>query len=363
MRHLLLLLISPFLFVTEARAQDRSWLFASLLETKTIVSFERNPQSGELVRRGETTCPAEPACMGVSPDRRTLFVSFRSTGQLASLRINPENGRLKLLSVVEGGEDPAYLLPDKSGKFLLSAYYQSNKVCVHRISEDGSLSAEPVQTIPTAEKAHGIVLDTKNDFAFVTHTGANRIYQFRFDNQTGHLTANDPPFLSTDEADHPRHIALHPTDKWAYVSNEAGDSVGVYQTDREQGTLEFLQRVSTIPEDFDGRQNSTARCEMTPDGRFVYVANRGHDSIAGFAIDQKTGRVTSLGQTPTEQTPRSFTIDSNGKFLYAAGQGSGKIAAFRILDTGKLERFATYDSGPVSWWVVAADPPESERSE
>jgi 6-phosphogluconolactonase len=301
--------------------------------------------------------------MAASPDRRTLFVSFRSTGQLASFRIDPDTGRLTPVSVVEGGADPAYLLPDKTGRFLLSAYYQADKVCVHRIGEDGSLSRKPVQTIPTAEKAHGIVLDSKNRFAFVSHTGANRIYQFLFDAKTGRLTANDPAFLATDQADHPRHIALHPSNKWAYTSNEAGDSIGVYQVDVNAGTLKFLQREPTIPADFDGSRNSTARCEMTPDGRFIYVANRGHDSIAGFAIDRATGRVSSLGQTPTEQTPRSFTIDSGGKFLYAAGQASGKIAAYRILDDGKLERFSTYDSGPVSWWVLAVDPPTEAAEE
>lgn len=96
---------------------------------------------------------------------------------------------------------------------------------------------------------------------------------------------------------------------------------------------------------------------MTPDGRFVYVANRGHDSIAGFSVDGNTGRLTSLGQTPTEQTPRSFTISPDGRFLYAAGQASGRVAAFRILSTGQLERFATCESGPVSWWALAIDTP------
>ena len=87
------------------------------------------------------------------------------------------------------------------------------------------------------------------------------------------------------------------------------------------------------------------------------MANRGHDSIAGFAIEPDTGRVTSLGQTPTEATPRSFTIDPRGRFLYAAGQSSGRIAAYRIADDGRLDHFATYDSGPVSWWVTAVDTP------
>ncbi len=339
-----------------AVAESSSWLFLSLLQEKKIVTYQRLPVSGRLVRLDEITTAAEPACLGVSPDRRTLFVSFRSTGQLASFRINPANGHLDRLSVVAGGADPAYLLPDRSGRFLLSAYYAANKVAVHAIDGNGRIAANPLQSIPTAEKAHGFVLDSRNRLAFVPHTGANRIYQFGFSPRTGRLTAADPPFLATADTDHPRHIVMHPSDRWVYTSNEAGDSIGVYQVDRS-GTLRSIQKVSTLPVGADGDRNATARCEMTRDGRFVYVANRGHDSIACFSINQRTGRVTSLGHVPTEKTPRSFSIEARGRYLYAAGQGSGRIAAFRIRSDGMLVRFATYKAGPLAWWVLAVDTP------
>lgn len=345
-----------FLIGSNCPAEERSWLFVSLLEEKKIVTFQRDSESGELTRRGETICPAEPAFLSVSPDSKTLFASFRSSGELASFRIDASNGRLTPISVVQGGDDPAYLLPDRTGRFLLSAYYLANKVTVHKLGRHGSIGSEALQTIPTADKAHGFVLDTKNTMAFVPHTGANRIYQFRFDQKQGRIAASSPAFVTPPgKEDHPRHIVMHPSDRWAYTSNEAGDGIGVYEVDRDSATLKHLQTESTLPDDFDGSKNATARCEITPDGQFVYVANRGHDSIAGFAIDQKTGRVTSLGQTPTEQIPRSFTIEPRGRFLYAAGQGSGKIAAFRVKRDGTLERFATYDSGPVSWWALAVD--------
>ena len=342
------------LMPSAARAESHSWLFLSLLREKKIITFHRDRASGELKRQGETLCPAEPAFLSVSPDRKTLFASFRSTGQLASFRINTRTGRLAPISVVDGGADPAYLLPDHTGKFLLSAYYVASKVTVHRLS-NGEISKEPLQTIPTAEKAHGFVLDSKNRVAFVPHTGANRIYQFSFDGSRGRLAASVPPFISTPEKDHPRHIALHPSDRWAYVSNEAGDGIGVYAVDGEKGTLRHMETLSTLPEGVDGSRNATARCEMTPDGRFVYVANRGHESIACFSINQKSGRVTSLGQVPTEKNPRSFTVEPSGKFLYAAGESSGRIAAFRIRKDGTLRRFATCDAGPVAWWVLAVD--------
>ena len=360
MKHQTLLLtaiVLGFGAASSATAAD-SWLYVSLLKQKQIVAFERDRESGRLTKSMTTDCPAEPAAMGFSPNRRCLYVSFRSTGQLAAYKIDQSTGKLSLLNVVDGGDDPAYLQVDRTGTFLLTAYYASNKVCVHRLSDDGTISEAPVQTVPTAEKAHGIAIDSKNRTVFVTHTGANRIYQFTFDDKTGHLTANETPFKQTPDEDHPRHIVLHPTDNWAYVSNEAGDSIGVYSVKKTKGKLKSRQTVSTIPEDFDGARNSTARCELTPDGKFVYVANRGHDSIAAFAIDQISGDVTLLGQFATEQTPRSFSISSDSRFLYAAGQGSGKVAAFRIRPNGGLERFDTYESGPVSWWAIVVDTAE-----
>lgn len=357
MRIVLLIVFFSLGLFNISQAESRGWLFVSLLKQKQIVTFSRDPETGHLTRVRVTDCEAEPACMGVSPDRQTLFVSYRSTGDLASFHIDAQTGTLSPNNVVPGGADPAYLLPDRAGKFLISAYYQANKVAVHQIGPDGSLSIEPLQTIPTADNAHGIALDSGNQFALVPHTGANRIYQFRFDGASGNLTPNDPPYVDAPANDHPRHIALHPSNRWAYVSNEAGDSLGVYMMNQDVGLLEHVQTVPSIPDEFDGEQNSTARCEMTPDGKFVYVANRGHDSIAGYSINQETGQVIALGQFPTEQTPRSFTIEPKGRFLYAAGEGSGRIAAFRILDDGKLERFETYESGPVSWWVQAVDMP------
>ncbi len=340
-----------------AVAESSSWLFLSLLREKKIVTYQRLPVSGRLVRLDEIQTSAEPAHLNVSPDRRTLFVSYRSTGQLASFRINPANGKLTPLSVVAGGEDPAFMQPDSSGRFLISAYYVSNKVTVHAVDRQGRISGKPLQTIPTAEKAHGVAIDSKDRFVFVPHTGGNRVHQFSFDRDRGRLRALDPPFVSRPKGEHPRHIVMHPSDRWAYTSNEAGSSLGVYAVDGRSGALTPLQTLSSLPENFNGANNATARCEMTPDGRFVYVANRGHQSIACYSINAKTGRATTLGQVPTEKTPRSFTIDPTGRYLYAAGQSSGRIASFRILDDGLLERFATDEAGPVAWWVIAVDTP------
>ncbi|MEZ6035290.1 MAG: beta-propeller fold lactonase family protein [Planctomycetaceae bacterium] len=342
------------------RACGDSFVFVSLLQERKIVTFSRHVETGELVRQHDTICPAEPAFLAASNDGKVLFVSLRSSGQLAAYRIDSANGTLTLINTVDGGDDPAFLVTDRSGKFLLTAYYVSNKVTVHQIASSGRISESPVQSLATAANAHGIAIDSKNETVYVSHTGANRIYQFSFDAATGRLTPLDPPFVSAKAGQHPRHIVLHPSDNWAYCSNEAGnseeDGASMYNRNAVSKSLSLSQSSSSVPDDFDANKNSTARCLITPNGRFLYVANRGHDSIAGYEIDKMSGQLTQIAVTPTEAVPRSFTITPDGRHLYVAGEASGRVAGYRTTVAGKLEPVSTIESGPVSWAILAVDP-------
>ena len=336
-----------------------SFAFVSLLEKRQIVTWRRENETGKLNRVAVTDCPAEPANTLGSSDGKFLFVSFRSSAELASYRIDRETGKLSLISVVPAGEDPAYLLLDRTGRFLFTAYYVSNKVTVHSVSDNGTLSAKPADSKTTAQNAHGVCIDSSNTFVRVSHTGANRIDQFQFDAKTGKLTPLDPAFVIAPAGQNPRHIVLHPSDRWAYCSNEAGssleDGVSCYECDLQSGQLRLVHSVRSLPGDFDAMQNSTAECLLTSDGRFLYVANRGHNSLAGFSVDQKSGRLDLISITPTEAVPRSFAITRDNRFLYAAGEATGKIACFRIEPDGKLTRFETLDSGPVSWCITCVE--------
>jgi 6-phosphogluconolactonase len=147
---------------------------------------------------------------------------------------------------------------------------------------------------------------------------------------------------------------FHPTLPLVYCDNERGSSVTAYAFDEKTGTLTPGRTVSTLPADFTGN-NTCADIALTPDARFLYASNRGHDSLAGFMVDEKTGALTPIGQFATEKTPRSFSIDPAGRFVYAAGQGSGKLAAYRLdAKSGALERFDTYEVGKEPAWVQAA---------
>lgn len=347
------------LLMNSRTAQGDSFIFVSLLQERQIVTFQRTVDSGELLRIEVTECSAEPAYLTASKDSRLLFVSYRSSGQLAAFRIDASTGKLNLINVVEGGEDPAYLVQDQTGRFLLTAYYVSNKVTVHRVDAEGRISDRPVCTLPTAANAHGVTIDSGNRSVYVSHTGANRIDQFGFDQETGILTPLDPPFVMANAIQNPRHIVMHPSDRWAYCSNEAGgsaeDGASMYFRDVKTMQLKQGQSVLSLPGDFDASQNSTAECLMTPDGKFLYVANRGHNSIAGFSISESSGQMTRVSITPTEAVPRSFTISPDGRHLYVAGEASGRVAAYAIQANGELKPLAVVDSGPISWAILAVD--------
>ncbi len=331
-------------------SEAREFAYVSLDGENRIAVYSVDESSGELTAVANVETPSPPGGLTSDPKSQFLFASLRRAGKLASFRINNE-GELTLINVVEAGADPAYVATDRTGRFLLTAYYVAAKVSVHRIGEDGSLSEKPIQEIATDTKAHAIMTDASNRFAFVPHTGPNAIYQFRFDEKTGRLSPNDPLIVSTGANTGPRQLAFHPKLDVVFFDYEQACAIAAFDLNRRSGRLAFRERLSSVPDSFK-ETRSNARIEIHPSGNFVYVANRGHNSIAGYRVDSETGKLTSLGQTPTEPTPRGFAIESSGRFLYAAGQSSDRLAAFRISQkNGTLYRFATYDVGKQPWWV------------
>jgi 6-phosphogluconolactonase len=239
---------------------------------------------------------------------------------------------------------------DRIGRWLLSASYAAGKVVVHGL-DDGTIRTLAVQTVATAKTAHCAVTDPGNRFVFVPHVTPNAVYQFRLDAATGKLTdAGKAPGGATRAG--PRHLAFHPTRDLAFTSNEEGSSITTYRFEPAAG-LKPVQTLSTLPAGFKG-QNTTAEVKVHPGGKFIWVSNRGHDSLAGFTLDGNTDNLQALGQTPTEKTPRSFDVEAGGRFLLAAGEGSGKLAVYRVdPETGRLTRLHTYDVGKSLSWVLA----------
>jgi 6-phosphogluconolactonase len=282
-------------------------------------------------------------------------VGRRGIPEIYSYAIDQGTGSLSFIGTVSVESDPCFLSTDRQGKFLLSSYYEGAHVAVHPIGSDGAVRHPAVEWHRTARGAHSIQTDRSNRFAFVPHiagNGPNLILQFRFDDETGHLMLNSPPSVNPQERLGPRHFCFHPNKDILYFSNEQGCSVTAYNFDPAKGTLAPFQTISTLPEGFTGR-NTCSKIQIHPSGRFLYAPNRGHNSIAGFRVDEADGRLTSLGQTPSETIPRAFSLDPEGKFLYAAGIESGRLAAYRVnQDTGQLDPLETYPVGKAPMWVL-----------
>ncbi len=346
--------VIAFLLVACPALAD-TFVYVALQGEKKIAVYQLDPAEGKLIHRSDARIDGEPGALTTDPKQQFLFAAIRSEGNLAAFKIDRTSGKLTLVNTVDAGLDPAHIATDRTGRFLLTAYYVSAKVTAHSIGQDGSLSERPNQSIMTADKAHAILPDSSNRFVFVPHTGPNTIFQFTFQADSGKLAANAVPKLTTPDNTGPRHIVFHPSKDIAYVDNEQGGSVTVYARDAKAGTLKSMQTVSTLPKDFKGT-NACAEIKIHPTGRFLYVSNRGHDSIACFKVDPQDGKLTANGQEPTEKTPRSFELDLTGKFLLSAGEASGKVAVYRIDgEAGTLKRVQTYEVGKKPWWVMAVE--------
>jgi len=319
---------------------------------KALHLYELEPNTGSLIQKAKYDLPGSPGSQFVSPDGHRLYVSVRSSNSVAAFRIDRAVKKLVPLGITDIGANAAYVATDQTGKTLLWASYSDGVVGSHALAANGSVKSGPLSRIETQRCAHAILSDSSNRFAFVPHTGPNAVYQFRFDSDSGKLTKNKPLTASPAVGLEPRHLAFHPTLPVLYCDDEKGDSVTAYHFNRETGQLKAFHTCSTLPANFDGSQNTCADIEITRDGKFVYASNRGHNSIAGFSVDAKTGKLTSIGQFATGNTPRSFNLDPNNRYMIAAGQRSHDLHVYkRDSKSGSLKRIHQQPTGQGPSWV------------
>ena len=329
-------------------------MYIAVSSEDRIARYALDEETGELAHIENVGTAARPAPLAVNPASDRMYVGCRDEIAISSYAID-ENGALAHIGDVAVDNDPCYLATDRSGRFLLSAYYEGGLCAVHAIGEDGAAAAPPVEWLATAKGAHSMQTDPTNRFAFVPHisggTGPNAIFQFRFDAETGRITPNTPARVDMDAELGPRHFCFHPSKDILYFSDEQGCSVTAYDFDADNGTLSAFQTISTLPEGYKER-NSCSQIQIAPSGEFLYAPNRGHNSIACFGVDAESGALTAIGHADSEAVPRAFSIDPSGRFLYAAGLDTGRLAAYRIEGDGTLTRFATYDVGEEPMWAL-----------
>jgi len=296
-----------------------------------------------------------PSFLAVHPNQRSLYAvgevndfDGKRTGAVSAFALDPKSGRLTLLNQQPSdGSGPCHLALDSKGRCVLVANYGSGSIASLPVEQDGSLG-KAVSTIQhtgssvnpqrqAGPHAHFITPDKSDRHALVCDLGLDQVLVYRLDAKLNTLTANDPPSASVAPGAGPRHLAFSPTGKFVYVINEMGSTITAFAYDARRGALKELQTVSTLPSGFTG-STSCAEIEVHPSGKFVYGSNRGHDSIAAFALDGKSGKLTLVEHQPTQgKTPRHFAIDPTGRWLLAENQGSDTVVVFEIdTKTGKL---------------------------
>jgi len=210
--------------------------------------------------------------------------------------------------------------------------------------------------VATPPNAHSIIVDEKNRYAYAASLGGDVIMQFHFDAATGRITPADPPVTRSKPKAGPRHLAFTPGGRFLYLINELDGTVNAYAVDPRTGALTERQSISLLPAGFPSKP-SAADLHLTPDGRFLYGSERASNTIAAFAVDAGTGRLTSIGSVPTEPAPRGFRIDPRGRFLLAVGQTSNRMSVYAIGADGRLAKLADYPMGTNPNWVEIIDLP------
>jgi 6-phosphogluconolactonase len=275
-------------------------------------------------------------------------VDETTDGSVNAFAITPKTGKLTLLNRQSShGAGPCYVSVDHTGRFVLVANYASGSVAILPIQDDGHVGeATDVIQHPGATRdpdqpgyphAHSITPSPDNRFALAPDLGLDRIFVYRLDASAGRLLPNNPPWAAVKPGSGPRHLVFHPKRPFVYVINELGHTVILFAWNASSGTLQEVQTTSTLPADFHG-ENACADVHITPSGRFLYGSNRGHDSIAIFAVEESAGTLSRVGHQPTlGKCPRNFAIDPTGVWLLAANQDTDSIVVFRIDPvTGRL---------------------------
>ena len=288
---------------------------------------------------------ANPSFLTIDREGRCLYSVHSDGTQAMAYQIDPAMGRLSVLNRQStGGTNGVHLAIDATNRFLAVANYATGSLAILPINPDGSLAPlsdlatltgtpGPHRTEQESSHPHHCPFDRSGRFIVVPDKGLDKIFVYRLDTTRGKLVAGEPADVTARAGSAPRHVDFHPSQPYAYVINELGSTITTYHFDPGTGALKPVQIVPTLPSSYTGN-NTGAEIVVAPSGRFLYGSNRGHDSIAVFAIDTATGVLTSVGWQSTEgRTPRCFALDPSGAMLYAANQSSDTVVIFRVNQT------------------------------
>lgn len=329
--------------------------------------FQVNRDTGAMTPSGVHRMGTSPSCLALNATGTRLYsanetdrVGKDKEGTVSAFSIDRADGKLTLLNTVRsGGAGPTYVSIHPSGRFLLVANYFGGSVSVLPILPNGQLGT-PTDIKKDAGKigpteatnappgsfaisghdtthAHMIQADPSGRFVLHVDLGLDRIFVWKFDQQKGVLTPNEPHSVALPPGDGPRHFHFHPNGRWFYSIQEEGSTIVLFDYDAQLGRLASRQTISTLPPEFAG-SNFCSELLVSADGKFVYAGNRLHDSIGIFSVGSN-GELTFLGEEWTRGNyPRSFSFDPTGQFLYCGNQRADNIAVFKVnRKTGSLK--------------------------
>ena len=289
-----------------------------------------------------------PSFVALSPDGKFLYAAIEAGGGAVAAFAVGAGGKLtKLNQQATGGDGTCHVWVDATGRNVLAANYGGGSIACLRTNADGSLGERSAfvqfegsgPNLQRQEKPHGhaIYSDAANQIVHACDLGTDNVWTFRFDAAKGTLTPTDPPSGKVPPGGGPRHLAIHPGGKYAYANNELSLSVTAFARDTKTGALTAVQTLPTVPEGTPTAGVSTAEIFCHPTGQWLYVSNRGHDTIAVYAIGAE-GKLTWIENAPAQvKVPRGFGIDPSGKWLITAGQEDDRIAVLKIdPSTGQL---------------------------
>lgn len=289
--------------------------------------------------------PQNPGAMVYARSARRLYSRLGGTS-IATIALD-DSGTPSLLGRTDGTGNPIYLSLTPDEETLVSAYYFGADDTLRTHDVSGAPPHALLDTLPTSNDPQAALVGPTGTRVYVPHRSTNVTRWFDLASDGSLAFAAE---LDAEPNAGPRHIVFSPSGAYAYVVNEYGDSVAAHRV-ASDGSLERFQSISTLPEGVDGASNAAADVHVTSDGRFLYVSNRGHDSLAMYAVGTD-GTLGFLGTVPTEERPREFDVSPDGRFVVAAGQDSGMIQSYRVEADGRLTSVDRLSVGPALLWVI-----------